>query len=58
MPGQQRPEPPPKEPRGPFCAACDEAIDTEEEHYRSGLAWFHPKCYERFEKTPRKKPIA
>ena len=43
MPAQQRPEPPPKEPRGPFCAACGEAVDTEEEHYRSGSRVVSPE---------------
>jgi hypothetical protein len=46
----------PKKPRGPFCAVCEKTINTEEGHYRSGLAWFHLDCYEEFEKKPTKKP--
>lgn len=46
----------PRESRGPFCAVCGKAINTEEGHYRSGLAWFHRDCYEEFEKKSQKKP--
>jgi len=45
-----------KEDRGPRCAVCGEPVNTEEGHYRSGLAWFHLKCYENFERKPGRKP--